>query len=144
MISLSKKYDPSAASDVYKRQGLNLVRVIRQNFQVPRKLLKQTIQRLENGDFIEQEVRSVGSDRSVWYELKLKRFMLADQERTIVMARDISQRKRYEMELAHSRDLLNKTINAVPEPLSVKDSDLNVVLVLSHIHISEPTRLLSI
>ena len=109
--------------------GLNLVRVIRQNFQVPRKLLKQTIQRLENGDFIEQEVRSVGSDRSVWYELKLKRFMLADQERTIVMARDISQRKRYEIELAQSRDFLTKTINAVPEPLSVKDSDLNVVLV---------------
>jgi len=109
--------------------GLNLVRVIRQNFQVPRKLLKQTIHRLENGDFIEQEVRSVGSDRSVWYELKLKRFLLANRERTIVMARDISQRKRYEIELAQSRDFLNKTINAVPEPLSVKDSDLNVVLV---------------
>ena len=55
--------------------------------------------------------------------------MLADQERTIVMARDISQRKRYEIELAQSRDFLTKTINAVPEPLSVKDSDLNVVLV---------------
>ena len=109
--------------------GLNLVRIIRQNFQVPRKLLKQTIRRLVNGDFIEQEVRSVGSDRSVWYELKLKRFLLADQERSIVMARDISQRKRYEIELAQSRDFLNKTINAVPEPLSVKDSDLNVVLV---------------
>jgi len=109
--------------------GLNLVRVIRENFQVPRKLLRQTIQRLENGDFIEQEVRSIGSNRSVWYELKLKRFLLAKQERTIVMARDISQRKRYEMELAQSRDFLNKTINAVPEPLSVKDSDLNVVLV---------------
>ena len=109
--------------------GLNLVRVIRQNFQVPRKLLKETIRRLKNGDFIEQEVRSIGSDRSVWYELKLKRFLLADQERSIVMARDISQRKRYEIELAKSRDFLNKTINAVPEPLSVKDSDLNVVLV---------------
>jgi len=109
--------------------GLNLVRVIRENFQVPRKLLKETIRRLENGDFIEQEVRSVGNDRSVWYELKLKRFQLANQERTIMMARDISQRKRYEIELAQSRDFLNKTINAVPEPLSVKDSDLNVVLV---------------
>ena len=109
--------------------GLNLVRVIRENFQVPRKLLKETIRRLENGNFIEQEVRSVGNDRSVWYELKLKRFQLANQERTIMMARDISQRKRYEIELAQSRDFLNKTINAVPEPLSVKDSDLNVVLV---------------
>ena len=129
--------------------GLNIVRVIRQNFQVPRKLLKETIRRLKNGDFIEQEVRSIGSDRSVWYELKLKRFLLADQERTIVMARDISQRKRYEMELAQSRDFLNKTINAVPEPLSVKDSDLNVVLVndafcethnaVSYTHLTLPT-----
>ena len=109
--------------------GLNLIRVIRQNFKIGRKLLKDTIRRLENGEFIEQEVRSVGSKRSVWYELRLKRFKLTGQERIVLMVRDISKRKQYELELAHSRDFLNKTINAVPEPLSVKDSDLNIVLV---------------
>lgn len=108
--------------------GLNLIRVIRENFQIARSLLKDTVQRLIKGEFIEQEVQHNGSDRSIWYELKLKQFELADQERTVLMARDISQRKRYASELAHSRDFLNKTINAVPEPLSVKDSNLNIVL----------------
>ena len=115
--------------DRKRHVGTNLIRVIRQNFQIARSLLKETIQRLESGEFIEQEVRSIGSSRSVWYELKLQKILLADQERIVVMARDISKRKQYEIELARSRDFLNKTINAVPEPLSVKDSDLNIVLV---------------
>ncbi len=109
--------------------GLNLLRVLRKNFQFPRSLLKEKVRLLNQGEFIEQEVRSVGSERSVWYELRIQQLLQANQERTIVMARDISQRKRYESKLAQSRDFLNKTINAVPEPLSVKDSDLNIVLV---------------
>ena len=108
--------------------GLNLIRVIRQNFQIDRRLLKETVQRLEQGEFIEQEVRHPDNTRPVWYELRLKRFQLAEHQHTVIMARDISQRKRYAIQLAHSRDFLNKTINAVPEPLSVKNSDLNIVL----------------
>ena len=60
---------------------------------------------------------------------KIQKISLADQVRVVIMARDISKRKQYETELARSRDFLHKTINAVPEPLSVKDSDLNIVLV---------------
>ena len=115
--------------DRERHVGANLIRVIRQNFQVPGSLLRETIERLQGGGFIEQEVRSIGGSRSVWYEIKLQKIMLVDQERIVVMARDISKRKRYEIELAHSRDFLTKTINAVPEPLSVKDSELNIVLV---------------
>ena len=115
--------------DRERHAGANLIRVIRQNFQIPSSLLKETIQRLESGEFIEQEVRSIGSSRSVWYEIKLQRIVLSGQKRIVVMARDISKRKQYEIELARSRDFLTKTINAVPEPLSVKDSELNIVLV---------------
>ena len=115
--------------DRERHVGLNLIRVIRQNFQVPSDLLKETIQRLQSGEFIEQEVRSVCGSRSIWYEIKLQKILRSDQQRIVVMARDISKRKQYEIELARSRDFLTKTINAVPEPLSVKDSDLNIVLV---------------
>jgi len=115
--------------DRERHVGASLMRVIRQNFKVPRSLLKETVQQLVSGEFIEQEVRSIGSSRSIWYEIKLQKILLADKERSVVIARDISKRKRFAIELAHSRDFLNKTINAVPEPLSVKDSDLKIVLV---------------
>ena len=115
--------------DRERHVGANLIRVIRQNFKIARGQLKKTVQRLESGELIQQEVRSIGRPQSVWYEIKLQKILLADQERIVVMARDISKRKQYEIELARSRDFLNKTINAVPEPLSVKDSNLKIVLV---------------
>jgi diguanylate cyclase (GGDEF)-like protein/PAS domain S-box-containing protein len=115
--------------DRQKQSGENLLRVVLRNFAVDQKQLRNTIKRLNSGKITEQEVRREGSDKSVWYEIRLKRFQLENQERIVVMARDISRRKQYELELARSRDFLNNTINAVPEPLSVKSSSFEIVLV---------------
>lgn len=115
--------------DRSKHFGKNLIRVILKNFEVNRKQLRRTVSKLGSGRSTEQEVRREGHANSIWYEIRLKRFELEGAEHVIVMARDISKRKQYELELARSRDFLSNTINAVPEPLSVKTSDLEIVFV---------------
>lgn len=115
--------------DCNKHFGKNLIRVILRNFEVDRKQLRKTVKKLGSGRSTEQEVRREGHKDSIWYDIRLKRFELEGSEHVIVMARDISTRKQYELELARSRDFLSNTINAVPEPLSVKSSNLEIVFV---------------
>lgn len=109
--------------------GKNFLRLIANNFEVKRKWFSETIARLRNGEMIEQEIRRLDCDTSFWYEVQLQTFRSGEFDRVLVLARDISKRKQYELELASNRDFLNNTLNAVPEALSVKSSDLEIVLV---------------
>lgn len=110
-------------------QGESFLRLIAKNFDVSREWLDTTIRQLRSNQVVEQEIRRVNRETSVWYEVQLKTFRMGKTRRMLVLARDISQRKQYELELARSRDFLNNTLNAVPEALSVKSSELEIVLV---------------
>ena len=111
------------------RRGTNFLRLLSNNFEIDRNWIRVIIDRLMASQVVEQEIRRSDRDHSLWYEIRLKPFFNGDQQRWLVLVRDISRRKQYELELANSRDFLNHTLNAVPEALSVKSSDLEVVLV---------------
>lgn len=129
VISCNRLAENLFGMDRDKNRGESFIKIISRNFDLERSWMNQTVQRLLAGEVVEQEIQRANSDESLWYEVQLKKFQSDDDERMIILARDISQRKQYELEVASSRDFLKHTLNAVPEALSVKSSDLEIVLV---------------
>ena len=109
-------------------RGQDFLQVLRRRLGVSRHWLVTHIRRLRRQGWVEAEVPR-GEHPSIWCEIQIRQFRNGDYQRNLMMVRDISRRKRYELELERSRDFLRNTINAVPEPLSVKSSDLEIVLV---------------
>lgn len=109
--------------------GISLLKLLQENFEIDHEWIRITASRLLANQVVEQEIRRSNRDHSLWYEVRLRKFLSGTEPRMLLLVRDISRRKHYELELASSRDFLNHTLNAVPEALSVKSSDLEVVLV---------------
>ncbi|MFK7768293.1 MAG: EAL domain-containing protein [Mariniblastus sp.] len=110
----------------------NFLRIVSANFEVDADWPAAVMQLLENDSIVEQEIKRISVDESAedfWCELTLRKSVVDGRDQVFVTARDISRRKEYEFALARNRDFLHNTINAVPEPLSVKSANLDIVLV---------------
>jgi diguanylate cyclase (GGDEF)-like protein/PAS domain S-box-containing protein len=129
LLSCNKVAESLFGLDRDSHLGCNFLRLLRENFETKGEQRKLLIRELIRQGVVEQEIRRDGRQDSIWYELRLKEFEQDEQHRTLVLAHDISERKKYEIELSKSRDFLNHTLNAVPEPLSVKSANLEIVLV---------------
>ena len=68
-------------------------------------------------------------DIESWFEFRFLKLELNEKEHLLVNVVDVTDRKIRENELAKQCDFLIRTINAVPEPVSVKSSGLELVLV---------------
>jgi diguanylate cyclase (GGDEF)-like protein/PAS domain S-box-containing protein len=69
------------------------------------------------------------SGSTEWYEFRFRKIDLNGANHIMLNVVDVSDRKNRENELAKQCNFLIKTINAVPEPVSVKSSNLEIVLV---------------
>ncbi|MCA9187763.1 MAG: PAS domain S-box protein, partial [Planctomycetales bacterium] len=63
-----------------------------------------------------------------WAEVTATEFRMKDVGHVLLVVRDITARKKFEVELRRHRDFLNNIINAVPDPLSVKAVDRTLVV----------------
>lgn len=107
----------------------NLFQLIAENFRVEKDWLEHLKQQILKGSVIDQELERLGDDGSFWCQLTIRKFQVDGTDQLLVVARDISKRKAFESELGRNHDFLHHTINAIPEPLAVKSSDLEIVLV---------------
>lgn len=107
----------------------NFLQLVFQAFVVTEQWIDELIERLTCDEFLRFDLRRRNSRSARWNEFSIRRIELKGVEHLVVEIRDISERKNREIELRLNCDFLLNTINAVPEPLSVKSADLNVVLV---------------
>lgn len=107
----------------------NFLQLVFQAFVVTEIWIDELIERLTCDEFLRFDLKRRNSRSVLWSEFNIRRIELKGAEHLVVEIRDISDRKNREIELKRNCDFLLNTINAVPEPLSVKSSDLNVVLV---------------
>lgn len=67
-------------------------------------------------------------NRVYWAELTVSAFSMKTRSHVLVVVRDVTARKQFEVELRRHRDFLNNIINAVPDPLSVKTPEQELVI----------------
>ncbi|MFT5300801.1 MAG: diguanylate cyclase (GGDEF)-like protein/PAS domain S-box-containing protein [Mariniblastus sp.] len=75
------------------------------------------------------EIKRRSGQDQFWCELKIQKMNIAQCDYLLVSGCDMTAHKSREQELMRNCDFLMKTINAVSEPLAVKTSDLDIVLV---------------
>lgn len=63
-----------------------------------------------------------------WAEVTFSSFNMKSRSHVLVVVRDVTARKQFEVELKRHRDFLHNIINAVPDPLSVKTCDQKLVV----------------
>ncbi len=111
---------------------VNFLELVAQKFEIDEEWVVSVIEGVANNRVIEKEIKRIspsGDNDQFWCELSFRKSNVDGQHQVFVVGRDISRRKEYEFELARNRDFLHNTINAVPEPLSVKSANLDIVLV---------------
>lgn len=69
------------------------------------------------------------SNSKLWIDVSFSRCSMQDGVHYLLAARDITTRKEFENELRRRRDFLHNTIDAIPDLLCVKTSNLEPVLV---------------
>ena len=122
----AKKLFPFASAE--SRRG-NFFELLAEVFIVDQDWADRTIELLGQENRILFQLKQNNSQRNAWYEFHVCSLKLDDVDHVLVVARDISKQKQREHELKAQREFLLSTINAIPEPLSVKTSGLDVVLV---------------
>jgi PAS domain-containing protein len=88
--------------------------------------LSQVHAALDNQETINFEYRLPIQDKELWFDARISPFL---DDSVIVVARDISDRFQMEQELKQSQQFLQQIINAIPEPIFVKDEQHQVILV---------------
>ncbi|MEZ6115731.1 MAG: EAL domain-containing protein [Pirellulaceae bacterium] len=68
------------------------------------------------------------SDEPFWAELTMSAFDMKESAHVLMVVRDITARKRFEVELRRHRDFLDNIINAVPDQLFVTSKDDELVV----------------
>ncbi len=107
----------------------NFLHLVKQVFAVKQDWIDEMNRRLAQEDTFSFDLKKKSSRPGVWYEFRVRKIVLEGEEHRLVEMRDISTRKNYELELIRNCEFLLNTINAVPEPISVKSSNLDIVLV---------------
>jgi diguanylate cyclase (GGDEF)-like protein/PAS domain S-box-containing protein len=83
---------------------------------------------LDEHGLARREVCHRVADKNLCVEFSLSVFSMHESTHYLLIARDVTTRKELENELRRSRDFLHNTINAIPEQVCVKTSDLTMVL----------------
>lgn len=107
----------------------NFREVAQETFGVDQAWFEHIHNQIATDAVVEREVKQQGENGNSWCALTFRKFKSGDEDQILVIARDISKRKSYELELGRNHDFLHNTINAIPEPLAVKSADLEIVLV---------------
>jgi len=111
-------------SDSMTPESVSKMRQAVQSFHKDGRLVGNAVERLE------LEMRRAGGD-TVWVESVVRPYLDAEGQLLgfVGVARDISERRQAEQELRRSRQFVSMILEAIPEPVFVKDSQHRFVLV---------------
>lgn len=81
-----------------------------------------------NGPNLLETQLELSSGKTIWTEITVNNVSDSDNSWVLVVIREITRRKQFEMELRRNRDFLDNIINSVPDPLSVMTGDRRLVV----------------
>ncbi|MCA9079010.1 MAG: EAL domain-containing protein [Planctomycetaceae bacterium] len=98
------------------------------NDQLADAVLSASYQRAANGDATTTEITFDSNGQTIWCEVTMTAVDMQSAAHVLVTIHDTTTRKEFERQLSRHRDFLNNVINAVPDHLTVKNGDRQLVV----------------